>query len=199
MKGKLTHIVLYSLVLFVLLGGAVFAATHVTVYIDGNKLFSDVTPQVIDGRTMVPVAVIAETFGADIKWIESTKTVEITSPAQLFMNHYGEKNMYISDAKSILTAYTAGRAVVLDVRSDTLRTQSYITGSLHIPLTDLLDRMGELPKDKIIGVYCSKNINAAYAVAMLNMQGYNAYILENGVGAWTAAGGEITAGTGCVP
>lgn len=199
MKGKLTQIVLSSLLLLLLLGGAVFAVMHVPVFIDGDKLVSDVEPQIINGRTMVPMAVIANTFGGEVKWIESTKTVEITSPAQKFMDGYGEKNMYITNATSMKTAFEAGKAVILDVRPDAVRAQGYIEGSLHIPMTELLDRMGELPKDKIIGVYCVKNINAAYAVAMLNMQGYDAYILENGTTAWKAAGGIITMDASCLP
>lgn len=199
MKGKLPHIVLSAVMLFILLGGAVFAAIHVPVFIDGDKLISDVEPQIISGRTMVPMAVIADSFGAEVKWIEATKTVEITSPAQKFMDGYGEKNMYVSNATSMLVAYNAGRAVILDVRPDAQRDLGYIEGSLHIPMAALLDRMGELPKDKIIGVYCAKNINAAYAVAILNMQGYDAYVLENGVTAWRAAGGIITTDAACLP
>lgn len=199
MKEKLIHAALGSLILLLILGGAVYAASHVPVYIDGTRLVSDVQPQIIDGRTMVPMAVIAERFGAEVKWVEAEKTVEITSPAQKFMDHYSERNMYVSDAKSMLLAQSAVRAVILDVRSVTLWDQSHISGALHIPMPDLLDRMAELPKDKIIGVYCAKNINAAYAVAMLNMQGYNAYILENGITAWKAAGGQVTLDASCLP
>lgn len=199
MKGRLPHIALSAVLLFALLSGAVFAVMHVPVFIDGSKLVSDVEPQIISGRTMVPMAIIADSFGAEVKWIEATKTVEITSPAQKFMDGYGEKNMYVSNATSMLVAYNAGRAVILDVRPDAQRDLGYIEGSLHIPMAALLDRMGELPKDKLIGVYCAKNINAAYAVAMLNMQGYDAYVLENGVTAWRAAGGIITTDAACLP
>lgn len=199
MKGRLPHIALSAVLLFALLGSAVFAAMHVPVFIDGDKLVSDVEPQIISGRTMVPMAVIADSFGAEVKWIEAAKTVEITSPAQKFMNEYGEKNMYVSNATSMLVAYNAGKAVILDVRPDAQRALGYIEGSLHIPMAALLDRMGELPKDKLIGVYCAKNINAAYAVAILNMQGYDAYVLENGVTAWRAAGGIITMDASCLP
>ena len=38
----------------------------------------DVPPQVIDGRTLVPVRAVAEGLDATVKWVSSTHTVEIT-------------------------------------------------------------------------------------------------------------------------
>lgn len=103
MKRKLIHTFISSVVILIIMGGAVIAASYVPVYINGHKLESDAASQIINGRTMVPMAVIAESFGAEVKWIEAAKTVEITSPAQKFMDHYSENNMYISDANSIKT------------------------------------------------------------------------------------------------
>jgi hypothetical protein len=39
----------------------------------------DVKPQIIDGRTMVPAAYVAENLGATVGWVEETQTVTITS------------------------------------------------------------------------------------------------------------------------
>ncbi|MBQ7097300.1 MAG: copper amine oxidase N-terminal domain-containing protein [Clostridia bacterium] len=39
----------------------------------------DVPPVIVDGRTLVPVRAVAESFDADVQWIGETKTVEITS------------------------------------------------------------------------------------------------------------------------
>lgn len=39
----------------------------------------DVAPVIVDGRTLVPVRAVAESFDADVQWIGETKTVEITS------------------------------------------------------------------------------------------------------------------------
>lgn len=38
----------------------------------------DVPPTLINGRTMVPISYISETFGAEVKWDDSTQTVDIT-------------------------------------------------------------------------------------------------------------------------
>ncbi|MDN5322999.1 MAG: hypothetical protein PWQ67_1453, partial [Clostridia bacterium] len=39
--------------------------------------WTDVPPTIINNRTMVPVRLIAETLGADVNWIDETRTVEI--------------------------------------------------------------------------------------------------------------------------
>ncbi len=175
-----------------LLGGLVYAGYNINIFIDGNKIESDVAPQLIQDRTMVPIRVISEFFGADVGWVQETMTVEITSPYQKFMDSYDEKGMYVKQAGEVQPMVKRDEAVVLDVRGLSLRDRSYITGSIHIPMTELLNRLAEIPTDKAVAVYCAKNINASYAVTFLNMLGYEAYLLEDGMEAWDAVGGEIT-------
>ena len=189
MNRKLLITAVLALALLIA-GALVFAGHHITILIDGREIESDVPPQLVDGRTLVPIRVITEHFGADVGWVQETRTVEITSPYGKFMEGYGEKEMYIKQASEVLPMFNAGTAVVLDVRGDDLRARSLIIDSIHIPMPQLLDRLDELPRDKAIAVYCAKNINAAYAVAILNMQGYEAYLLENGINAWITAGGK---------
>lgn len=45
---------------------------------NGEKITLDVEPQNIDGRVLVPVRAISESFGALVLWDEETKTVKIT-------------------------------------------------------------------------------------------------------------------------
>ena len=175
-----------------MVGGLVFAGYQITIMIDGREVESDVAPQLVQDRTLVPIRVITEHFGAEVGWVQEAMTVEITSPYGKFMDGYGEKCMYIKEAGEVLPMVEAGTAVILDVRGDAHRNHSYITGSMHIPMPQLLERLEELPEDKAIAVYCGKNINAAYAVTMLNMLGYEAYLLEDGMEAWEGAGGENT-------
>jgi N-acetylmuramoyl-L-alanine amidase len=47
--------------------------------IDGNIHVTDVPPLIIDERTMIPVRVVAESVGCDIKWDDLTRTVAVTS------------------------------------------------------------------------------------------------------------------------
>lgn len=54
------------------------AADGITVILDGNELSFDVPPQIINGRTMVPIRAIFEALGAEVKWDDTTKTVTAT-------------------------------------------------------------------------------------------------------------------------
>ena len=190
MRRKLFTITALLVVALFLISGILYAAQNISIHIDGREVESDVAPQLVSGRTLVPLRAISENFGADVAWVQESMRVEITSPYQKFLDGYGEKGMYIKQAGEVLTMVNGGRAMVLDVRSDALRGVSYISGSVHIPMPQLLERLDELSKDKAIAVYCAKNINASYAVTMLNMLGYEAYLLEDGMQAWGAAGGR---------
>lgn len=47
-------------------------------YINGKKVDFDVTPIVVNGRTLVPFRKIAEELGADVKWVGGEKKVIVT-------------------------------------------------------------------------------------------------------------------------
>ena len=49
------------------------------VYISGDTKTLDVPPMVVDGRTLVPVRFVAESFGANVTWDEGTRTVIINT------------------------------------------------------------------------------------------------------------------------
>ncbi len=76
MKNK-RRILALIIVLCTLLSGSVvaFADSDITVYLDDKLLTFDVNPQIIDGRTMVPMRKIFESLGAVVTWDESSRTV----------------------------------------------------------------------------------------------------------------------------
>lgn len=49
--------------------------------VNGNKRSMDVTPMIIDGRTMIPARYAAEAFDLSVNWDASTKTVNVKSKA----------------------------------------------------------------------------------------------------------------------
>ena len=51
------------------------ASDDIKVYIDDKLLTFDVEPQIIDGRTMVPMRRIFESLGAVVTWDENSRTV----------------------------------------------------------------------------------------------------------------------------
>ena len=46
--------------------------------VNGEQKTLDVAPQIIGGRTLVPARAIAESFGAEVAWDQSTQTMTIT-------------------------------------------------------------------------------------------------------------------------
>jgi CRP-like cAMP-binding protein len=69
----------------------------------------------------------------------------------------------------------------LDVRLPEEHYQSAIEESLNIPLYRLRESMHELPKDRPCIVYCDNAHRSSCAVYLLNANGYEAYVLQNGV------------------
>ena len=53
----------------------VSAIDEIWVYLDGQRLEFDVQPQIIDGRTMVPMRKIFESMGATVEWENSTQKI----------------------------------------------------------------------------------------------------------------------------
>lgn len=189
MKRKTMTTIIALVALLFFLSSAVQGETFMQIMLDGKQLEVDVAPIVLDGRTMVPLRVIAENLGAAVNWSSVTRTVEITSPEQRFMNGYLENQMYIMLAEEVKPLFESEAISILDVRPLAAYESSFIEKSIHIPMPELLDRMEEVPADVPVAVLCSKNINAAYAVMMLNMSGWEAYLMEDGIGAWKDAGG----------
>jgi len=57
----------------------VTATSNIKIIINGKEIETDVPPQIIDGRVMVPARFVAEPLGAIIKWDEKRKTINIAS------------------------------------------------------------------------------------------------------------------------
>ena len=74
-------------------------------------------------------------------------------------------------------AMVASGAVLLDVTPTARADQSLIEGRTHIPSSELDARMGELPRDRDIVVYCLGGRASPRAGARLRAAGYRAFVL----------------------
>ena len=72
-KLIITGIVIGSL----LTSGITYAASQINLVINGQQVKSTVPPQVINGTTMVPLRLVAESLNADVKYDPSTNTVYV--------------------------------------------------------------------------------------------------------------------------
>lgn len=64
----------------------IYPADDVTIIVDGEKLVTDVAPVIINDRILVPFRAIFEKLGAEVEWVEETRTVKAkksTSTLQL--------------------------------------------------------------------------------------------------------------------
>lgn len=74
-KKRLGFILIIAIMLFSALTVTASANNNVDVMLDGNMLEFDVQPQIINGRTMVPMRKIFESLGASVEWDGNTRTV----------------------------------------------------------------------------------------------------------------------------
>lgn len=81
-----------------------FAASTISIYVDGAPLRLDVSPEARNGRTMVPIRVVAETLGADVEWVAETQ--------QIIMTRAGST---VTMTLNSTTALVDGKTVVMDV------------------------------------------------------------------------------------
>jgi glyoxylase-like metal-dependent hydrolase (beta-lactamase superfamily II) len=73
---------------------------------------------------------------------------------------------------------------VLDVRDPDEHTAWSIPSSVNIPLSELADRLDELPRDRELVVHCAGGIRSAKACRLLDDAGFSAADLTGGMGAW---------------
>ena len=70
--------------------------------------------------------------------------------------------------------------VILDVCEPIEREKGYIDGSINIPLNDLRNRLDELPKDKMIYVYCQQGLRSYIAYRILKQNGFKVKSIDGG-------------------
>ena len=77
-------------------------------------------------------------------------------------------------------------ALLLDVREPAEFAAGTIPGAVNIPLGDLRDRLGELPKDRPIVAFCKVGQRGYYAERILAQRGYDVCNLSGGYTTWLA-------------
>jgi len=73
---------------------------------------------------------------------------------------------------------------VLDVRNPDEHAAWKIPTSVNVPLSELADRLGELPADRELVVHCAAGSRSAQAAALLEAHGYDVAELAGGMSSW---------------
>ncbi|MCF8018913.1 stalk domain-containing protein [Petrocella sp. FN5] len=180
-RRKLISLVVVGIM--VLMSFTVLADQHlptVALWINGNEVEADSPPVIINDRSMVPLRVITENMGGVVEWNAVARRAEVTTPAKVFGEKWVDEGMLLWPAADAATLVAENQAMVLDVRPAAMFEVDGVPGALNIPVSELADRMNELDPDMQYAVYCASDINAAYGVAILTMNNFDAYVIVGG-------------------
>lgn len=93
-------------------------------------------------------------------------------------------------------AVTSDAAVLLDVREQSEWQAGHAPDARHLVLSQLQDRLGDLPTDQLIITVCRSGRRSAIAANTLTRHGYQATNLTGGMNAWATAGLPVTTNSG---
>ncbi len=88
------------------------------------------------------------------------------------------RSYQVSDFAGLAAARAAGPVQILDARRAGERAQGYVRGSLHIPLHELAQRLGEVPPGKV-WVYCGSGYRASIAASVLDHPGRELVLVDD--------------------
>jgi rhodanese-related sulfurtransferase len=80
---------------------------------------------------------------------------------------------------------------VLDVRTPEEYAAGHVPGAVNIAIGTLDERVSEVPKDRLIVVYCEKGSRAARAEKLLSANGREVRHLAGDMSGWRAAKLEV--------
>ena len=93
-------------------------------------------------------------------------------------------NILGGDSVPVYCESIPGDALLLDIREPAETELGVIEGAKLIPLGSLRERLGELPKDKLIVPYCRVGLRGYLAERILRQHGFKAGNLAGGLATW---------------
>ena len=151
--------------------------------IQSRKSGKNVFYRLADGPVLAAISAIrtlAENNVAEVRAAVDTYFNEIDSFEAATFN---ELKARLADTNLLL----------LDVRDEAEFRQGHLPSALHIPLSELESRLGQLPKDREIIAYCRGPycILSFKAVQLLRRHGFASRRMTDGFPEWAASGGEV--------
>jgi glyoxylase-like metal-dependent hydrolase (beta-lactamase superfamily II)/rhodanese-related sulfurtransferase len=95
----------------------------------------------------------------------------------------------VTDFAGLAEAREQGPVQILDARRNDERARGHVTGSQHIPLHELADRIDEVPQGEV-WVYCGSGYRASIAASVLDRPGRHVVLINDSYDAANAAGLE---------
>ncbi|MFD9126706.1 rhodanese-like domain-containing protein [Kitasatospora sp. NPDC059571] len=103
--------------------------------------------------------------------------------------------MFANQLPTAEAAAVPADAVLLDVREQDEWDAGHVDGALHIPIGEVVARIGELPDERLF-VLCRVGGRSAQVVQYLVAQGRDAVNVDGGMFAWEAAGRPMVGADG---
>jgi rhodanese-related sulfurtransferase len=131
------------------------------------------------------------TFFVALRSLAESRLAEVREVAREYFS--GHVDMTPVDRQRLLERVMAGDVVVLDVRPAAEFRAGHIPGARSVPLDELRQTLGSIPRDQDVVAYCRGPycVLALEAVQLLRAEGYRAMRLEEGVAEWRAAGRPV--------
>lgn len=147
MKKYFLGVITGFIVCTMLVSAVAVANSPIKLIVNGSEVKSDVPPQIISGRTMIPARPLAEALGADVRWDEENYAVIVTGGVQagavpvdlepvrenaniVDNNKSAEENEGVSDMDTTQTGTTSHGVFIPD---------SYWRGAAASPMTVIGD------------------------------------------------------------
>lgn len=142
-----------AVMLTVTLAAGAFAANPIKLIVNDQETKPDVPPQLINGRTMVPIRWVAEALGADVQWDAGKRQVKISDRRNIWDDPVNATDSRIRDAIAVVSRYLSylvgyspeelsnlATSKALDTSSPTKILQPFIlTGERSVPRFEILD------------------------------------------------------------
>lgn len=135
--------------------------------------------------TAIPLALLPR---RDNPWQCPLFELFLKEDSKMFFNNFRYENISPEDLRQKMQK--KADFFLLDVRTPQENAAQAIEGSYLIPINELPYRVGELPRDKEIVVYCRIGNRSAYACVYLNRLGFRVKNLEGGIVLWNMTSGR---------
>jgi len=150
-----------AVMLTLALVGAAFAADPIRLIVNGREIKTDVPPQLIGGRAMVPVRWVAEALGAVVEWDEESGSVFINtpqpdllrrrvslleeavapdSPQEAYANNYRISDIKITPLSHKITVNGVWRTAPISDGVSVLLTGIFIAGEIRLLTREAADK-----------------------------------------------------------
>lgn len=96
--------------------------------------------------------------------------------------------MFQPPTPSVEIAALPADGYLLDVREEDEWRAGHAADAVHVPLSELMGRVDEIPADRNVYVICRSGNRSAYAASFLNQTGRTSMNVAGGMHAWEYAG-----------